>query len=151
MSVVSIKRGKYCRLPKTVFRNIGFFFCIEDPFETHDSHMPHDLASPVNERGARRMLQCLRQTEEHLRTVLLKAYDCYDVGVVDVLPTIASLWPPLPIRSKNTSARKATTPVNNANNDRPVVGIDENKRRGKHQQPPKPALEDGISASEPTS
>ena len=70
-SMISIKRGRDEVLPKTTFRKCSDFFCIEDPFETVDSHMPHDLGIPVNEAQCPRILLVLRNSEEHLRFLLL--------------------------------------------------------------------------------
>jgi hypothetical protein len=67
---ISIKRGDIS-LPKTSFRKRTLFFCIEDPFETFDSHCPHDLSAPVSENGVKDMMQFLRDGEEHLRNVFL--------------------------------------------------------------------------------
>ena len=149
-TVVSIKRGINCSLPKTVFQKTSFFFCIEDPFETHDSHMPHDLASPVSEKAARRIIQCLRQAEAHLRIVLLNAYNCYDGGKGDFLPAISSPWPHALKMAKNTSGGKPATLANNANNGRRKVSSDRNKARGKQKQQPKPANRE-TSAAMPAS
>ena len=143
MAVVSIKRGQNCQLPKTVFRKISFFFCIEDPFETHDSHMPHDLALPVSETAARRIVQCMRNTEEHLRTVLLNACDSVEG---DGLPAISSLWPHSHKMSKSASDGKPAPLVNNATHGPRESGIDQNEIRAEQNQPLQP-VKNGISAS----
>ena len=67
---IAIKRGDVS-LPKLVFPRRSLFFCIEDPFETYESHCPHDLGTPANESGARHVLKYLREAEAHLRGVLL--------------------------------------------------------------------------------
>ena len=86
VSMISIKRGREEILPKTVFRKCSPFFCIEDPFETFDSHCPHDLGIPVNEKQTMRIFYLLEQAEEHLRKALL--------GVDGIaLDDVLSLWP----------------------------------------------------------
>lgn len=50
-TAVSIRLGK-CMLQKTVFQSARLWrLCIEDPFETHDSHCPHDLGTHLSQRG----------------------------------------------------------------------------------------------------
>ena len=71
VSMISVKRGREEILPKTTFRKCSNFFCIEDPFETFDSHMPHDLGIPVNETQCARIFDFLQKGEEHLRSLLL--------------------------------------------------------------------------------
>lgn len=79
VSMLSMKRGKEEILPKTAFRKCSAFFCIEDPFETFDSHMPHDLGIPVNEVQCPRILSLLQSSEEHLRFLLLGSGNDDDV------------------------------------------------------------------------
>ena len=83
VSMLSIKRGREEILPKTVFRKCSAFFCIEDPFETFDSHMPHDLGIPVNEVQCPRILALLQNSEEHLRFLLLGSGNDDDVSNSD--------------------------------------------------------------------
>jgi hypothetical protein len=66
---VSIKKGDIS-LPKLAFRKRSLFYCIEDPFETYDSHCPHDLGTPAGETATRDMLNFFREGEAHLRDVL---------------------------------------------------------------------------------
>lgn len=47
------------------------FLCIEDPFETFDSHCPHDLGSPANSNAQSEIMTLLAEAECHVRTVLL--------------------------------------------------------------------------------
>ena len=67
---VSIRRGNIS-LSKLATRKVNlFFFSIEDPFETYDSHCPHDLGIPANEYGSMKIRNCLRDAEDFLRKVL---------------------------------------------------------------------------------
>ena len=93
VSMISVKRGKDEILPKTVFRKCSPFFCIEDPFETFDSHMPHDLGIPVNEPQTRRIFDLLQGAEEHLRAHLLAQRD-------EDVEDMAALWPWPPVESE---------------------------------------------------
>ena len=79
---VSIKRGNIS-LSKLSTRKIGLFFSIEDPFETYDSHCPHDLGTPANEYGSRKIMDCFRDAEDYLRNILWS----------DKNPTDDRLWP----------------------------------------------------------
>jgi DNA polymerase sigma len=67
-------------IPKTYFRNVSIsFISIEDPFETFESKRPHDLASPVSQKGAEEILSYLALAEEELRLLLLgKSRTCQD-------------------------------------------------------------------------
>lgn len=101
VSMISIKRGRENILPKTVFRKCSLFFCIEDPFETFDSHCPHDLGIPVNEPQTRHIFEVLQTTEEHLRKALL--------GNDDVNQNLLkTLWP--------SQEESQTTSDNNTHN-----------------------------------
>lgn len=66
---ISIKRGNIS-LPRLAFKKRSLFFCIEDPFETFDSHCPHDLGTPASESATRDILKFFREAEAHLRDVL---------------------------------------------------------------------------------
>ena len=58
-TAISIRLGNLS-LQKTVFKSSRFWrFVIEDPFETHDSHCPHDLAIPMDENGNKRVMNAL--------------------------------------------------------------------------------------------
>lgn len=67
---ISMKRGNVS-LPKLTCRKRSTFFCIEDPFETFDSHCPHDLGTPANEGCANEMYKYLREGEAYLREILI--------------------------------------------------------------------------------
>lgn len=59
-------------IPKPAFRKCSLsFFCIEDPFETVDSHCPHDLGGPANVKGQREIMTCLAEAERQIRAVLM--------------------------------------------------------------------------------
>lgn len=69
--MVSIKRGQEGFSPKTVFARRSLFLCIEDPFETYDSHVPHDLGTPANEPNMVKIVQCFQESAVYLRDLLL--------------------------------------------------------------------------------
>ena len=64
---VSIKAGAIVNLKGGHKQN---FLCIEDPFETFDSHSPHDLGNPAGESKGRDIMEFLRDSESHLRKLL---------------------------------------------------------------------------------
>jgi len=90
VSMVSIKRGASVRFPKTMFRDrASLHLCIEDPFETYDSHYPHDLGAPADEKGSIYISQCLQDATEHLREILFS--DEHDV--INDIDNVNELWP----------------------------------------------------------
>ena len=74
--VASIRCGKDSCLPKTCFRKTSSFLCIEDPFETWDSHCPHDLAAPTVSQDAERLRACLQSAEAQLGALLVEHDEC---------------------------------------------------------------------------
>jgi len=68
---VSIRLGANSTMLKTEFENSRFSrLCIEDPFETFDSHCPHDLGSPCGEFGWNHIQNLMEKTEEGLAKFL---------------------------------------------------------------------------------
>jgi DNA polymerase sigma len=92
---VSIKLGRDTFLPKTVFRKSSLgFWCIEDPFETCDSHCPHNLAITAGVGGVREITYRLAQAEQYLGAKLrLLAEDTS-------IPPPKRLWPSPPVAKK---------------------------------------------------
>lgn len=67
---VSIREGGI-KLPKATFEKVSVQIpCIEDPFETHCSHTPHDLSRPAGEAGHVVIAKALNESEEFLRNTL---------------------------------------------------------------------------------
>lgn len=66
--LISVPCGPSKSLPRTLFSRIKPFWSIEDPFETHDSHCPHDL-NHADERGAPKIWKAFHDTEVYLTTV----------------------------------------------------------------------------------
>ena len=68
---VSIRFGK-CMLQKTSFRKTSKMWrlCVEDPFETFDSHCPHDLGCHLDEPGQAKVMQQLTQATITLGNIL---------------------------------------------------------------------------------
>lgn len=103
--LVSIKRGGTIRLPKTMFLDrASLHLCIEDPFETYDSHFPHDLGTPADEAGSMFISQCFRNSSDHLRRVLLG-----DDATKDEIDDVEELWPISTPAAKNGSGRARRT------------------------------------------
>jgi len=116
---VSIKRGNIS-LSKLSTRKINAFLSIEDPFETYDSHCPHDLGTPANAYGSTKIRNCLRDAEEHLRMVLCstKTHE-------------GRLWPeppfvePEPSRNnaRKSSFKRFERPISFANNNCDYINV----------------------------
>jgi hypothetical protein len=94
---VSIKKGAVY-LPKIESNKTKLFLSIEDPFETYDSHCPHDLGSPAAENGTRDLLEFLHNAESHLRQILLGKSDK------------EKLWPDHAIVSDEPAEKANATP-----------------------------------------
>lgn len=66
----SIRSGEIA-IPKTASRKAKLaFLCIEDPFETFNSHCPHDLGVPANEKGQEVIFNLIDENEAFLRRIL---------------------------------------------------------------------------------
>lgn len=71
MFAVSIREGSI-KLPKATFGNVRVQnLSVEDPFETHCSHAPHDLGKPAGEAGHVVIAKALADSEAFLRGVLI--------------------------------------------------------------------------------
>jgi len=102
---------------------VNSFLSIEDPFETYDSHCPHDLGAPANTYGSTKIRSCLRDAEEHLRMVLCSENVCEE-----------RLWPNPPFVEPEPTRKNAKKsgfkrfehplPVNNDNSDYNVKNQD---------------------------
>ncbi len=91
--LISIKRSPRITLPKTVFRKCFFGFAIEDPFETYDSHMPHNLGNHAQEPGMRRIIQSLKESEKYARECLTKALEGEEGNEATLWPSTVVLQP----------------------------------------------------------
>jgi len=67
----SIRFGS-CRLQKTVFQKTAKLWrlCVEDPFETCDSHFPHDLGCHIKEDGQQKINRHLVLATKELEALL---------------------------------------------------------------------------------
>eukprot|EP00532_Pseudo-nitzschia_australis_P003489 CAMPEP_0168186530 /NCGR_PEP_ID=MMETSP0139_2-20121125/14490_1 /TAXON_ID=44445 /ORGANISM="Pseudo-nitzschia australis, Strain 10249 10 AB" /LENGTH=1085 /DNA_ID=CAMNT_0008108561 /DNA_START=23 /DNA_END=3281 /DNA_ORIENTATION=- len=109
--MVSIKRGGAVRLPKTMFPDrTSIHLCIEDPFETYDSHFPHDLGTHADEKGSIFISKCLRDSAEYLRQILFTGEAKYDDGnLCDNIQWVIKLWPEgfkIDVSDKPVTAKK---------------------------------------------
>ena len=72
----SIRLGKMS-LKKTVFKTCRFWrLACEDPFETHDSHFPHDLGIPLDPLGQLRIKRALDEAADTMERLYK---DCNEV------------------------------------------------------------------------
>jgi senataxin/terminal uridylyltransferase len=102
--LASIKRGCDVTLPKTVFAKRTLSIAIEDPFETYDSHCPHNLGIHGNEKGFRRIAGLVRSAAAYLRGSLLASPSPTTAGSGDdgaAIAAVERLWPePTPLEDK---------------------------------------------------
>ena len=110
---VSIKKGGVS-LSKVASNKARLFLSIEDPFETYDSHCPHDLGSPAAESGTRDMLECFHTSESQLRQILLGTR------------VTGKLWPEVAILSE--------TPASKARNTRKFNHMVDHTNRKEHSE-----------------
>jgi len=69
---VSIRRTNFTKVPKPAFNKCFLsFFCIEDPFETFESHCPHNLGNTVNPPGQKIITSLLSQGAKSLELILV--------------------------------------------------------------------------------
>lgn len=81
-TAISIRLGK-CILQKSVFKSARLWrLCIEDPFETHFSHCPHDLGTPIDEAGQRKITTALEDTAKQFEAMFSDCSEIIDcVGI----------------------------------------------------------------------
>ena len=127
--LISIKRAEEGFLPKTVFRRCSRGLVIEDPFETYDSHCPHNLGGHASDSGMLKIIECFRKAEEHLQ----KAFSHDRTG-------IASLWPAV---RKTGSAQPKTA----NQKQRPRNGRDAGTRRNLRNRKSQPEKETAATNS----
>jgi len=69
---VSIRHTNFRKVPKTAFDKCSLsFFCIEDPFETFESHCSHNLGNTVNLRGKELITDLLSKSVKNLESILV--------------------------------------------------------------------------------
>jgi len=69
---VSIRRTHFTKVPKPAFNKCSLsFFCIEDPFETFESHCPHNLGNTANPRGKELITTQLSKCAKNLELLLV--------------------------------------------------------------------------------
>jgi DNA polymerase sigma len=108
--LISIKRGKDGILPKTVFRKSCLFWMIEDPFETFDSHCPHDLGMHANEPGALRILRCFQTAAVDTRQKLVDSLlQNNGLNGHEIFAEMSQCWPFLVNDSKKATTKKASS------------------------------------------
>jgi hypothetical protein len=104
LCAISIKRGPNSSVAKTSFRKCAPFICIEDPFETFDSHCPHDLGAPASDSGSKNLVYCLQEAESFYRKTVLSLLE---EGADQM--AVTSLWP--------VSTKKVTPPAGDTRNN----------------------------------
>lgn len=111
LRVVSIKEGAIHKL-KLDSKKAALFFSIEDPFETYDSHCPHDLSAPASETGIREMMEYFSDAEIHLRDILVggdspfQLWPSYNVTKLKNFDTKSKEKAPNTLSQKQTSQSK---------------------------------------------
>lgn len=84
--VMSIKRGIDEMAPKTIFGRCSRCFVIEDPFETAESHSPHDLGRHASETGMLVILEHMIAAEEYIRSILDHISSCEVISQIQKWP-----------------------------------------------------------------
>ncbi len=75
-TAVSIRLGTL-GLNKSVFKSSRLWrIVIEDPFETHDSHCPHDLGTPLTESGQCQVMEALKEGADKMEQMCI---DCDEI------------------------------------------------------------------------
>lgn len=99
-------------LPKAVFRKSWLCFLgVEDPFETHASHCPHDLGSHASEKGGAEILSLFQRTRLYLEEgfCTTEADDGHPIG---------QLWVPCEAEPPNKAKSKGPRNGGRANRNR---------------------------------
>jgi len=94
----SIRYGTFGLLKSVFHKSRLGRLCIEDPFETHDSHCPHDLGTVLSENGQVRFQLALQQADTHMTK-------CFDSSTEKPLNDLKLLWE-LSSTSKNGEPKK---------------------------------------------
>jgi DNA polymerase sigma len=76
---VSIRLGNMS-LQKTVFSKSSNLWriVIEDPFETYDSHIPHDLGTPMDEKGQEKVTKALQEAANTMEKMFTSCHEIVD-------------------------------------------------------------------------
>uniref|UniRef100_A0A7S4QEU5 PAP-associated domain-containing protein n=1 Tax=Ditylum brightwellii TaxID=49249 RepID=A0A7S4QEU5_9STRA len=105
MVSVSIRLGR-CALLKTVFvRSRMWRLSIEDPFEIHNSHCPHDLGMHLNERGQEVIMKNLTDAADHLEG-LFKSMDQNEHAIRKLVSSFSDFLPYPSNDSESTDANE---------------------------------------------
>ena len=100
-------------IPKTVFRHCKWSgWAIEDPFETYDSHCPHNLGDHADAKGMDRIQYCLEQQYLYLQSLLESWFQRVATEKSSRNPkqnTVNSettwMWTESSVQSKNTNTK----------------------------------------------
>jgi len=91
---VSMRLGGKSTIMKTEFENPRFTrLCVEDPFETFDSHCPHDLGSPCGEFGWESIQKLMIETQTNLDKFLCRNPNTNSKKQAGVMSDISRFWP----------------------------------------------------------
>ena len=140
----SIKLGNEVRIPKSMFRKACLsFYCVEDPFETHNSYCPHDLGSHASERGKEIIAQLMHDTRDYLQQVLLGDRD----GDEDAPE--GEFWPP-PAAPPEEAQKNKKKKGNDSEQHRMARKAKERHRQaGRKGQKPPPASKKASTSTPP--
>jgi DNA polymerase sigma len=78
-TAISIRLGK-TSLQKTVFSKSSNLWrmVIEDPFETYDCHIPHDLGTPMDEKGQEKVTKALEEAANTMEEMFASCREIVD-------------------------------------------------------------------------
>ena len=131
LCAASIRRGR-CDLQKTAFSRSSRLWrtCIEDPFETYNSHFPHDLGMHADERGQQRI-------DIALSSGLATIGHCFQIQVDNTMSKklVSSLVLESPAKTRGLLLQMGVSVKNTGKGDEVEGGSeDEGKSAGKQKQ-----------------
>jgi senataxin/terminal uridylyltransferase len=81
-------------LPKTAFHATAklWRWAIEDPFETYDSHMPHDLGCHIKEDGMKRIIDAMRVAMHEYEQIMRGRDNDSDAATATAISRLVNSW-----------------------------------------------------------
>ena len=143
----SIRYGK-CTLQKTSFSESSKLWriCVEDPFETCNSHCPHDLGCHVKEDGQVRINEEIQRATARLGALLVEGNVCDD----EISEFLCTLLGPMPSASNQMYDLEPPPPdkARNTHNHRNPRGKGKQVNQHHNQNQAKSANKDGRQGNE---
>eukprot|EP00557_Chaetoceros_sp_GSL56_P002242 CAMPEP_0176502382 /NCGR_PEP_ID=MMETSP0200_2-20121128/14719_1 /TAXON_ID=947934 /ORGANISM="Chaetoceros sp., Strain GSL56" /LENGTH=1008 /DNA_ID=CAMNT_0017901441 /DNA_START=84 /DNA_END=3110 /DNA_ORIENTATION=- len=126
-TAVSVRLGNMS-MQKTVFSKSSMLWriLIEDPFEIYDSHIPHDLGTPMDEKGQENVTKALQEAANTMEQMFSSCDDVVDcIGSLNIVQHSATAMNEIAdqkkqlvqqkINSRGGKSREKETNVRNLN------------------------------------